>query len=367
MSDFADSVGNNASCEWYSFDGPEHDVVLSTRVRLARNVAQFPFPEKLRGDDMARVRDVVFDSFSQCRTPDLYKKIVISDFNALDILILNERGIIDSAAPSRGMGVVLRVDGRLSCVINDRDHIRISSFLPGLDLLSAYELCSDVDEQLQENMQFAASYDFGFLTSRLSDCGTGMKVSCRVHLPSLSFSDDRNDVLLSIDERGVVVKNCFGAGTLSPSSSGFFYTVATKNAEMESAREQLAVLISAVQYLAGQERHERECILKKKQTALLDRMHRSYAIMKSASLVSFAEAVEILSDMKWGKALGFFSGIEDSELCALLYHLRNGHLQLALKSRNFAFPDDIAGNTDLQIKNLRALLLQEAFGNIKVS
>ena len=108
-------------------------------------------------------------------------------------------------------------------------------------------------------------------------------------------------------------------------------------------------------------------VLRTRQTELRNRIYSSYARIKYASLINERDAIEIISDIKWGKNLGFFSGIEDSELCALLYRVQKGHLQFVLKNRKFNFPVDIAENKSLKTDYLRALILQEAFENIKLN
>lgn len=361
--------GTNISSDaWYAFDGPESDVVLSTRVRLARNLANFPFPAKFKDDDAYRVQTLVFDSFSHCSEPDKYQGVAAGGLDELGALILEERGVIEEgAARQGGSGIIVRTDGRIACEINSHDHVRLSSFVPGLDGSAAFSLCAGVDDELQNTMQFAADYDIGYLTSSLADCGSGMKVSCRVHLPSLSFSGKLPAVLNALSKKEIIVSDCFGAGSVPMSSLGFYYQVSTKSAGGGSELDQLAVLVSAVKYLAENERRERAAVLRGRQTELRDRIYRSYAKVRFASLLDAREAVEAVSDIKWGKSLGFFSGVDDPQLCALLYRVQKGHVRFVLKNRKFNFPADISGDETLKTKYLRSLILQEAFQDMRVS
>ena len=359
------SVSNDA---WYSAPGPENDVVLSTRVRLARNLANFPFPAKFKDDDSFRVQTLVFDSFSHCDEPDKYQGVVTSELDELGASILEERGVLDSNyATSSGSAIVVRTDGKVSCEVNTSDHMRLSAFVPGLDGNSAFNLVAKIDDELQNTIQFAADYEIGYLTSAIANCGSGMKVSCRVHLPSLSFSGKILDLFNSLNSKEIVISDCFGAGSVSSSSLGFYYQVSTKTAGNGNELDQIAALVSAVKFLAENERREREAVLRTRQTELLNRIYRSYAKVKFASLMDVREAVEVISDIKWGKHLGFFTGIEDSELCALLYRIQNGHLQFVLKSKKLNFPADIGENKTLKTDYLRALTLQEAFENLLFS
>ena len=372
MSDYADDVkssdANVASDAWYSYPGPENDVVLSTRVRLARNLASFPFPRKFKDDDAERIRTLVFDAFSHCENPDQYTGVVASELDSLGSEILDERGVLENtASKGKGTGIIIRTDGKISCTVNDVDHVRIAAFVPGLDGSGAFELCRKVDDELQNTVQFAANYDLGFLNSSVADTGSGMKISCRVHLPSLSFSQKFKDVISFSSEKNISVRDCFGVGGVSGSSLGFYYQISSRNSGNGNELDQLANVVSYVKYLVENERRERDFVLRTRQTELRDRIYRAYAKVKFASLVTMREAIEIISDIKWGKNLGFFSNVTDTDLCALLYRVQNGHLQFVLKSKNFNFPKDIKDNAELKAANLRAIILQEAFENLKVN
>ena len=145
----AENETNLSSDAWYAFDGPENDVVLSTRVRLARNLANFPFPSKFKDDDAFRVQTLVFDSFSHCEEPDKYQGVVASELDELGALILEERGVLDAnSAKENGSGIIVRTDGKVSCAINTADHVRLSAFVPGLDGNGAFSLCAKVDDEL---------------------------------------------------------------------------------------------------------------------------------------------------------------------------------------------------------------------------
>lgn len=366
MNDYEDE--EKSSNAWYSYSGPENDVILSTRVRLARNLASFPFPKKFKDDDAERIRSLVFDSFAHCENPDRYTGVAADELDTVGAQILDERGIFEKAASRiNGTGIIIRTDGKISCAINDIDHVRIASFVPGLDCEKAFTLCREVDDELQNTLQFAASYDLGFLNSSLVDTGSGMKASCRMHLPCLSFSGKLKDMLSAASEKRISVRDSFGIGNIQGSSLGFYYQVSSMNSGTGNEVDQLANVVSFVKYLAENERREREFVLRNRQTELRDRIYRAYAKVKFASLMNMREAIEVVSDIKWGKNLGFYSDVSDTDLCALLYRIQDGHLKFVLRDKRFNFPKDIEENTELKIENLRALILQEAFEKLKVN
>ena len=133
---------------WYSVDGPDNDVILSTRIRLARNLVNFPFPQGFKNSDGERVLSLVFDAFSKVDENDSYQSLLISDLDSLGQKILSERGVIEPDAISQNSsGLVLRGDGKVSCTVNYNDHIRLSSFSTGLNIDFGYSLVKEIDDK----------------------------------------------------------------------------------------------------------------------------------------------------------------------------------------------------------------------------
>ncbi|MBQ6781123.1 MAG: hypothetical protein IJP62_07790 [Treponema sp.] len=352
---------------WYAYDGPENDVVLSTRVRLARNLANFPFPSNCKGDDAERIQTLVFDSFAHGENPDCFQALATSDLDELGTKILIERGVLDgNAKKNPGGGIIMRTDGKIACTVNDIDHVRISAFVPGLDGDTAYSLCRELDEALQRTVQFAASYDFGFLTAGIADSGSGMKVSVRLHLPSVSFTGGIAECFKILAEKGIDISACFGSGQGKGASLGSYYQVSTRNAGVGTEFDQMASLVAAVKYLAEYERRIREDCVQHRFTELQDSVFRAYSTAKFSLLMPQREAVDIIARIKWGKDAGLLSGIDDTALCALLYRIQEGHLQFILKNGTFHFSEDIAQNSQLQADRLRAVIMQETFEHLKI-
>lgn len=385
---------------WYSCDGAENDVVLSTRVRLARNLANFPFPSKLRETDGQRIQSIVFDAFNQFDTAGQFQALAIEKLDPLGSRILQERGVLDGvdsvATTSKSgqgsgafvgsslvektnddenRGIVMRTDGKVSCTVNIVDHVRIASFMPGLDVDNALGLCREVDEGMQKNIQFAASYEFGYLTSSITDAGSGMKVSVRVHLPSLSLLGRIPAVAGNLQEKGILFTACYGAGgidSVSPaggkgSSLGAYYQLSSKNSFSGNEYDQTTAIAAATKQIAEQERKARSECKDSMPTVIRDEIYRAYALSRFSKFISLREAIDIVSNVKWGKDLELLNGIGDSELHALLYRIQQAHLEFVLKSGNFNFEKDIADNTDKKVCRLRALILQEAFEDIHLA
>lgn len=363
----------SASQEWYTYSGPDTDVVLSTRVRLARNLADFPFPRRFRNDDSARVQTLVFDSFLKSGDPDSYQNIAVASLNRLGSQMLIERGLIEaSTLNSPGAGIVMRISGSkansgLVCTINDVDHVRISCFVPGLDCDKALSFCREMDETLQRNLQFAASYDFGYLTADVDDCGSGMKISARVHLPSLFFLGKIPSLFETFAQKGIVAEPAFGSGSQLGSSIGAFYQISSAVGGNGSELDQLANFTGALRQVIENERKSCDMVIQKRTTEATDKVLKSFSSAKFSLLLSLREALLLISDLKWGKNLDLISGIDDSDISSLLYRIQEAHLLTVIKNGQFNFPLDIADDEKKQTARLRALIIQDAFENIKLS
>ncbi len=351
---------------WYAQDGADSDVVLSTRVRISRNLADFTFPSVLNAEDAQRIQNMIFDSFSHCSNPDLYQAISCSGLDSIGAKILSERGVIESSTlKDHGTGIVMRTDGKVCCTVNDQDHVRISSFTAGLDCEKVWANCKAVDDELQNFVQFAASFEFGYLTRNIKDAGSGMKISCRVHLPSITFTEHLKECVIELTRQNVEIRSCFGSGSQAASSLGSFYQVSTKNGGSGSEAEQMATLTGAVKYLVEKERSLSFDCKKKNYTQIKDRISRAFALSKYSSLVNLREGVEIISDLKWGVNLGLLTGLTSSQLTALLYRIQDGHLEYVIKSGTFTFPEDIQNDDSLKVQRLRSLILQESVEDLK--
>lgn len=359
---------------WYACSGPESDVVISTRVRFARNLANFPFPEYFRGDDGYRVQSLIFDSFAQIQNNDDSIRFHAVETASLDDsgrTILEERGVLDKMIKQGGKeylpetGVVMTLDGCCSTVINNVDHIKISYFQPGLSCRKCFDECLKIDTGLQNTLQFAASYEFGYLTARLLDAGSGMKISSRIHIPSAVRFGKLNQITDIARENGLSLNPAFPL--LSQGSvAGSIYVLETVSASNGSELDQLAVFESACRQIAETERKISREYADNKRTIIRNTVIRAYSIARFSLLVSLREAVDIISDIKTGLRMGFLTGIDDCMLSGLLYRIQPGHLAYLLESGNFSFEEDIRDDQRTKIDRIRGLILQEAFEKISL-
>lgn len=352
---------------WYSITGPENDIVLSTRVRLTRNLANFPFPSCFHADDGERVRSLVFDSFSQMENPEQYQSIAVKNLEPLGQRLLIERGVISPEIVSQPMtGVIVRVDGRVSCLVNSVDHLRIASLVPGMDGLSALNLSHFVDEEVQKKLQLAAAVDFGYLTSNIRDVGSGMKVSFLLHLPSVSQAGLAERVFKDIMSDGYVISGFYGSGNDTGSSLGSYYQISNGSSLLGNEQTQIEELTSVVKNIIELERKTREDIADNKPTTIRDSVYRAIAVVKYSRFIGSREGIDLLSKIKWGLDMGLLSGVSDTDLFSLLYRIQSAHLQYVIRTSTLNYEKDV-NSDELKIDRLRSLIIQETLANMQLT
>lgn len=347
---------------WYNNKADEEDVILSTRVRLSRNLASFPFPSNFKNDDSLRVQNIIFDAFSRIENPDSYQIMSLEKIKINGEKILKERGFYSRR---KGSGFITTVEGDLGCLINENDHIKISGFSAGLNLNSAFDKCKKLDNQLQEFIQYAASKDFGFLNSSVFNTGSGMKVNLRLHLPSLSYSGEIRDLIKDVQKKGFIFSDCFGVGNFFNSSVGAYYELSTNSCLKGNEIDQLANVLSIAKYICDFERKKRLFYADNKPTIVRNIVVRAYSMAKFSILLPLRECIEIISCLKWGLDLGIIEGIADYELNSLLYSIQSGHLEYLENNSAVNFEDDILEDESLKEDRLRSIVIKPEVEKIK--
>ncbi len=374
MSNHPDTFGSADA--WYTHAGPDDDVVLSTRIRLARNLANFPFPLKSSRDERDRIQALVFDAFSKMPEPGRFQAVSTARLDDLGRLVLAERcllpdspAVLDSDISGNDIpsGLVVRDDGELLCQVNCRDHLHIIGFAAGLAGETGYGICQDIDQKLQDHLQFAASYDFGFLTASLRDAGSGMKISVRVHLPSLVASGKIQAEIEQLLANGLSISACFGSAAETGGAVGAFYEISSGSSLEGTEFDQLASFSAHIIRLVEQERRARLEFKDKQPTVLKNSVYKAFAGVKFSRLISCNDAIVVLSDILWGLNTGLLSGAAPYELHALLFRVRDAHMRFLDKAGAFTFEDDIVHSAELKVNRLRCLILQESLESVQLA
>ncbi len=340
---------------WYNVISEDQDVVISSRIRFSRNLASFPFPVNFKSDDSNRVQNIVFDAFSKLSNPDYYQSMTLEKLDENGKKILEERGLLGS---SLATGLITTIDGASACLINDNDHIKLSSFASGLNLDTPFKSCYKIDQELQQFIQFAASREFGYLSASTFNAGSAMKISFYVHLPSLSYSNEIQELVKEIQNKGFNISDCFGTGSFFNTSLGGYYQISTFSSIKGNEVDQLGNAFSLAKYICELERKKRRFYADNQMTIVHNIVLRAYSLAKFSILLKLNECIDIISCLKWGHDLGYITGIEDVELNSLLYRIQSGHLDYLIKTSAFSFEEDIDKNPELMEQRFRAIVLK---------
>lgn len=342
---------------WYTEDGPDTDVVLSSRIRFARNLTGFVFPLAIKSDDAERVQSILFDSFRHLENFENYQMVRMSNIENLGKRILSERGVIDPDAGNEPWrGVIIRNDGVVSATVNVEDHIRLAAFTPGLSLQSSCQILDKIDSSIQQHVQFSALSDFGYLTSSLANLGSGMKTSVLVCLPGLSLSDLIDRVIREFLSQGFVVRGFYGSE--ENKSLGYLYQISNSSAASGDMNSQIAQMEHSVKKLVELERRSRQEIASSSPTTLENIVFRAIVTAKYARFIPFREAVDLIQQIKLGLNLGLVSGIANKDITALLYRIQSAHISFIILGGSIIIEEDIHSE-ELRIDRLRAMVIQE--------
>lgn len=317
----------NKSTFWVEAKGVDNSIVLSSRVRLARNVRDYPFPGWAKKEQRIKiVQEIggVIASLAELKSGFIKG---FSDLGQLEKQVLVERHLISRELAARGEGAAAMIDRnqRLSIMLNEEDHLRMQSIYAGLGLKKAYEELARVDSALEKELAFAFDAQYGYITACPTNLGTGMRASAMIHLPALHMSGFLSGTLYGISKLGMAVRGLFGEGT---ESQGYLFQISNQSTLGESEMEILERLERVITDVEQHEKNAREKLLSEKKPLLDDKIGRSLGILKYAHTLSSKEAFELISILRLGAGLGYFdSGVLN--LCDdLLVDIQPAHLQI---------------------------------------
>ncbi len=309
---------------WYLQSGDNSDVVLSSRIRLARNIADFPFEIKCDKNKKAEIIKIIEDSIIGNKYG--LKLLKLKDMDEITIKSLLEKRLIspDFVKENDDQKAILINDEENICVmIHTEDHLRLQVFSSGLELDNLLNLIVELDEFLQEKLNFAYSEKYGFLTACPIEAGTAMKASVMVHLPALTTTGNIGKVLEIVNNFGMNVSGVHGEGT---KSEGDLYQISNKQTLGISEKEIIKKLKLITDKIMEQERMARK-YLAKNRIDLEDRLYRAYGILVNCRRISESECKDLLSKVKLGTDLGIISELTDLKVNKLLLYTNSANLQ----------------------------------------
>jgi len=313
--------------DWMTGGEGKHDAVLTSRIRLARNLRRHPFPGWAKRDQRAAALDLMRpavealpamkDGFSQ----------ELGGLSPVQKQVLVERHLISREHAARGEGSAAVIERRqtFSLMLNEEDHLRMQSIRPGLQLAAAFSALSELDSELEKSLEFAFDPTLGYLTTCPTNLGTGLRASSMLHLPALVLSDQIGQVLQAVNKIGLAVRGFYGEGT---ESLGNLYQISNQSTLGESEETIIRRLERVISEVATHERNAREKLLEDDPEMVSDKIGRAYGVLRHAHIIDSKEALNHLSLLRFRGILGFFPP-ETVILCdTLLMDIQPAHLQL---------------------------------------
>jgi protein arginine kinase len=318
--------------EWLSSAGDHHPIVISSRVRLARNLARLPFPGWAKKSERIRILEEIkpevevlpemSNSFSQ----------QLNELSATEKQVLVERHLISREHAAKGMGsaVVINAAQTLSIMVNEEDHLRMQAITCGFDLPQTFQLIDRIDTMLENQLDFAFDEELGYLTACPTNVGTGMRASAMVHLPGLVLSEQINQVVNSVNKIGLAVRGLYGEGT---EAMGNLFQVSNQTTLGEKEDQIIERLSKVIETLIQRENQARNNLLETRRTMLMDQVGRAYGILNYSYSISSKEALNLLSILRLGIDLGFFPEKGRTVINCLLLDTQPAHLQHASQQK----------------------------------
>ncbi len=318
--------------EWLSGDGPHRQIVVSSRIRLARNLSRRPFPGWAKRAERIETLNLIKPAVESLPEMKNAYSENLPELTALERQVLVERHLIsrEHAAKGAGSAVVMNVEQTLSLMINEEDHLRMQAIRCGLQLAEAYAMIDACDTQLSTMLDFAFQDDLGYLTACPTNVGTGMRASAMLHLPGLVMSDQINKIINSVNKIGLAVRGLHGEGT---EAMGNLFQVSNQTTLGESEMQIIERLNEVILHIIEHEENARQTLVERRATTVLDQIGRAYGILCNAHSMTSKEALNLLSVIKLGIDLGVFPAETRVTIDELFIETQPAHLQKGAKGQ----------------------------------
>ncbi len=316
----------DTSGEWLRGSGPESDIVISTRIRLARNLANFPFISRAEEGDRAEIERAIREAVLESGAVDKLSYTDVESLPEIDRQLLVERQLIsrEHAESSGARGVAIDEGEQVSLMINEEDHLRIQVMHSGLDLGGAWKQINGIDDAIEERLNYAFSERLGYLTACPTNVGTGMRVSVMLHLPALAITKQIEKVFRSLQKINLAVRGLYGEGS---QAMGDFYQISNQLTLGRAETDLLGQVGDVVPQIIEYERHARDTLVRESQETLHDRVSRAYGILRTAQTISSEETMHLLSSVRMGINLGLIHDLQIPTVNKLFIHTQPAHLQ----------------------------------------
>lgn len=320
-----DQLSRNCG-EWLRGSGPESDIVISSRIRLARNLADYPFMSRTTDQDRARIdKDV-----QEClMTSDHASRLLYVDLERLAVIdrqLLVERHLIsrEHAEGNGARAVAIDQAERFSLMVNEEDHVRMQVMHSGLNLREAWALINRIDDLVESKLTYAFHPKLGYLTACPTNVGTGMRVSVMLHLPALVLTRQIEKLFRSLQKISLAVRGLYGEGS---QAMGDFYQISNQITLGKSEGELMKQVEDTVPTIINYERQARDHLIREAHETLHDRVSRAYGILRTAQTISSEETMHLLSSVRMGVNLGLIEDLEIPKVNEMFIQTQPAHLQ----------------------------------------
>lgn len=310
---------------WLTDVEGKYDSIISTRIRLARNLKNYPFPGASNPQQLKKCLEEVFEACEKSKFLKNAKKLALNDLSRIDRMLLLERHIIsyEHAVSSSDGGIVIDDKEQLSIMVNEEDHLRIQCISGGLNLFEAWEIINSVDNELSKYLNFAYSEKWGYLTSCPTNTGTGMRASCQMHLSGLGMTNGLKSTMENVNKMGMVVRGLYGEGTRVMGNMLQISNQVTLGISELRIIDNLKRLVVQV---AERENKIRRKIIDTNFQVLKDTVFRSHGVLLNAFKISFEESLDLISNVRFGIYTKILD-IDINKLNNLMFRIQPAHIQ----------------------------------------
>lgn len=327
----------NHTSEWLKGSGPNSDIVISSRIRLARNLDKIPFPHhanKKEGEQIYKAIEEAKKSVDYIKAATTFE---LADLDSIDKQFLIERHLMsyEHAQKTDHKALIIDDEEVIAIMVNEEDHIRMQVMQSGFNLLEAWSIINKIDDSLAKELHFAFLQDLGYLTACPTNTGTGMRGSVMLHLPALVMTRQINRVLAAISKLSFTTRGLYGEGT---QATGNFFQVSNQVSLGHSEEEIIENINGLIRQIIEQENQARESMLSRNKAMLEDRINRGLAILKSAHIITSQETIELLSLVRLGCDLGMIKELSRRTINELFIITQPAHLQ-KIENKKLSTPE----------------------------
>lgn len=312
--------------KWLDDSGDERDIVISSRIRLARNVSGIRLPQTLDEFDGNNIVETISESILSKKDYDNFKLHRLKDMEDIERKLFVEKHLISPDLLKKPLisSFLIRDDEKVTIMMNEEDHIRIQVLLSGLNLEQGWYICNDIDDLIEEKIDFAFDEKYGYITSCPTNVGTGLRASVMVHLPCLVLVRSVNKILQAVTQLGLAVRGLYGEGT---GSLGNIFQISNQITLGESEEEIISKIKGIVLQIINKEREAREKLLGTKKIELEDKVYRSLGILQNARILDSKETMSLLSDVRMGVGMNIIEGINMTTINNLMIDTQPASVQ----------------------------------------